>query len=368
MIKIALIHNQPSPYRLPFFEEISKSHDLEVLFFQDPESKGRNWENKVAKKYTFKHRYFNSITINLFGKTIFFTPELYKKLLIEDFNIIIASDDFPSIFTLFFSFMIAKVKRSKYGIWTALYPNQHIISGKNILNIIYKLVLHSYRLFIYPFSDFILCYTKNATSLIRSINANTFQLVQAYPRELVQHTSVCRNIHNPNKNILYVGRLIRRKNIGFLIESFMKTSSKNWNLILIGDGPDKKRLQQLARDDNRIYFTGFLSGYKKYQYFQNAAVLVLVSDKDSWGLVVNEAMMFGLPVILSENVEAKEMVNGNGFVIRQNSEKQLIEAFHQILDFPENQRKMGNRSLNIIAKYTLREMVATFNEVISHVQ
>jgi len=367
MRKVIIIHNQPSPYRLPFFEEISKFHNLEVLFFQDPEAAGRKWARNVPEKYTFKHQYLKSFNMNFLGKQIIFTPGLYKKLLFEDYSVIIGTDDFPSIFTLLFSFVISKLKRKKYGIWTAMYPKQHVISKKKLINSIYKKVLQLYRPPLFYFSDFILCYTQNAVIEIGSINKNVFQLVQAYPEELIQHSGFNRFQNKKVKNILYVGALESRKNVDFLINSFRKTAFKNWHLILLGDGPHRKTLEQLAKDDNRIFFMGYQTGYEKYQFFQDADVLVLVSDKDSWGLVVNEAMMFGLPVIISENVEAKEMVNGNGIVIHHNSEKQLIQAFHQILDCPEKQKTMGNKSLKIIENYSIGEMVTVFNKAISGV-
>jgi len=105
--------------------------------------------------------------------------------------------------------------------------------------------------------------------------------------------------------ILYVGRLLRIKNVELLIDAFKRLSDtryQGWILTIVGTGPNSESLKERAMDDDRIRFVGSVEYLRLGEYFQASDVLVLVSKVEPWGLVVNEALGFGLFVIASESV------------------------------------------------------------------
>ncbi len=103
---------------------------------------------------------------------------------------------------------------------------------------------------------------------------------------------------------LYVGRLTPIKNVAEAIEAFLDIRHPGWSLSIVGSGPQADALQRLARDDSRVTFLGSLSYTDLGAVFANSDVLVLPSRGEPWGLVVNEALGYGLRVIASDQVGA----------------------------------------------------------------
>jgi glycosyltransferase involved in cell wall biosynthesis len=118
--------------------------------------------------------------------------------------------------------------------------------------------------------------------------------------DLLQRQSDPDRIH-----ILYVGRLVPYKHVEDAISAFKMLTNdtqQNWVLTIVGDGPERNNLELISRGDSRIVFTGSIPYSKLGSVFMDADVLVIPSDGEAWGLVVNEALGFGLYVIASDLV------------------------------------------------------------------
>ena len=100
------------------------------------------------------------------------------------------------------------------------------------------------------------------------------------------------------RNFLYVGQLIAVKNIGFIIDYFNKHSE--YNLTIIGDGTLREELENKAAEN--IFFMGAINNTDLFQYYRKVDVFVLPSKSETWGLVVEEALNNGTPVIVSNRV------------------------------------------------------------------
>lgn len=104
---------------------------------------------------------------------------------------------------------------------------------------------------------------------------------------------------------LYVGRLSPEKNLPLLLQVFAHLPQ--FSLTLIGDGPQQTQLQKMATANVR--FAGYVLNEALAQWYQEHDVLILPSLKEPWGLVVEEALHYGLPVIVSNRVGcAKDIV------------------------------------------------------------
>ncbi len=102
------------------------------------------------------------------------------------------------------------------------------------------------------------------------------------------------------KTILNLGRLIPEKGQELLIKSFAKVRQllPDTNLVLIGDGEEKKKLQELVKNldlENNVFFLGFQKN--PYKFMKHASIFVLTSRYEGFGLALVEAMTCGLPVI-----------------------------------------------------------------------
>jgi glycosyltransferase involved in cell wall biosynthesis len=139
-------------------------------------------------------------------------------------------------------------------------------------------------------------------------------------------------------SFLYVGRLAPEKNLRFLVEAF--NESPGLTLTLVGSGPDARELRQMALGN--IAFREHVPNQEIGAVYLDHDVFVLPSLSEPWGLVVEEALHYGLPVLLSRAVGchtelvAEEM---SGLVFDPYDKKSLISALNRISQ-PELFRRM----------------------------
>ncbi len=125
---------------------------------------------------------------------------------------------------------------------------------------------------------------------------------------------------------LFVGRLEEVKNVELLITAFgqLKKANPNISLLIVGDGSLRQSLErQVEENDIRdVFFKGYVVFPEIVKYYKASDVFVLPSTYEPWGLVVNEAMTLGLPVIVSSDVGCrKDLVEDgiNGFIFESNN-------------------------------------------------
>ncbi|QDK79605.1 glycosyltransferase family 4 protein [Spirosoma sp. KCTC 42546] len=165
----------------------------------------------------------------------------------------------------------------------------------------------------------------------------------------------------PN-NFVFVGRLIEAKNLPMLLTSFAEASKESangakWGVILLGDGVEQANLTQLIHTLGLTEQVIHLPGrpwFKVPELLALSNVLVLPSRSEPWGLVVNEAMACGLPVIVSDRCGcAIDLVrNGqNGFVFDPDQPAQLTHQLVLFMDNSVDTEQMGKAAKQLIAPY-----------------
>jgi len=169
---------------------------------------------------------------------------------------------------------------------------------------------------------------------------------------------------------LFVGRIIKRKRVQMLISAFceMYQYRNDIELIIVGDGPYYKSLKDSVNNISDIKFTGHLSGTELYNTYVNSDIFVLPAIQEPWGLVINEAMAFGLPVITTSDVGAAfDLVhnNENGYIIDTIDE--LVNAMKFLVENQIEIKRMGVNSKKIISEWTMENQVnCTINAWSTH--
>ena len=132
------------------------------------------------------------------------------------------------------------------------------------------------------------------------------------------------------QRFIYVGRLAEVKNLRFLIGVFNQLP--NLTLDIIGFGPLEDELKSMAASN--IIFHGAVDNTTLPSRYGEADVFILASRSETWGIVVEEALNNGLPVIVSDKVGcAEELVNeSNGLIFKSDDEDSLKEAIKKISD------------------------------------
>lgn len=139
--------------------------------------------------------------------------------------------------------------------------------------------------------------------------------------------------NNTSLNYLYIGRLSPEKNISALIEVFRQ---RRENLTIVGSGPDEKLLKEMA--GSNIKFLGYVDNKKLEKIYQAADVFILPSKSEPWGLVIDEALSFGLPIIVSNKVGCIDDLacHGNGLIFDVDNQQSLINCMDKMLECHQN--------------------------------
>lgn len=143
--------------------------------------------------------------------------------------------------------------------------------------------------------------------------------------------------------LLFAGRFIALKGLDILFRAFAAVPSKNAQLRLLGDGPEKQQLEGLARDlgiQNRVAWLAKRDSAGVRLEMEKSDLILLPSRKDGWGAVVNESLMAGTPVICSTACGAAELVRQPwlGTVFRSGRVDELAKALkHWIVLGPRSQ-------------------------------
>ena len=157
---------------------------------------------------------------------------------------------------------------------------------------------------------------------------------------------------------LYVGRLEPAKDIAGLLDAFAQVSERSGyvHLCVVGDGALRSLVDRAASSAQRVHFLGRLSGEALWNSYAAADVLVLPSLFEPWGLVVNEAMAAGLPVIASDAVGCVDdlVIDGQtGIVIDAGSRQGLASAMTRLAENPAVRASMGGAARRRIAGWTI---------------
>lgn len=157
--------------------------------------------------------------------------------------------------------------------------------------------------------------------------------------------------------LLYVGRLSKEKLLFTLLDAYNQVNCQNKKLFLVGDGPLRSRLEKYAKKLNlkEIYFMGFQPREKVFKFYTIADVFILPSGDETWGIVVNEAMCFGLPIITSNRVgSAVDLVKDgyNGFIFPAGDVGKLTDCIEKLIRLSTKERLLfGQRSIDIIIEW-----------------
>jgi len=163
--------------------------------------------------------------------------------------------------------------------------------------------------------------------------------------------------------ILFSGRLIREKSLFDLIDAFQLLKDPKKKLVIVGDGEMRQELEEYAADrcPNSVQFFGFQNRQEIMKFHAMSDALVLPSRQETWGIVVNEAMCFRLPVIVSHQVGASEdMVRDgdNGFVFPHGDIKALSSNLQTLSNLgKEGRAAMGESSLRSVTEWTNRDLL-----------
>jgi glycosyltransferase involved in cell wall biosynthesis len=155
-------------------------------------------------------------------------------------------------------------------------------------------------------------------------------------------------------NMIFVGQHIHRKGLDILLESLSYINNPNWILQIIGDGPLKNKLQKLAcklRISQNLRFSPSMGNSEAMNLVETSDLLILPSRFDGWGVVINEALLRGVPVVCSDRCGGQDLLQeswrGETFI------SESVDDLRRIL-----QRRIENGSPSLNERLRIRKWAA----------
>lgn len=137
------------------------------------------------------------------------------------------------------------------------------------------------------------------------------------------------------KLILFTGRLVRVKGLDLLLNAFAKLRNEGYKLVIVGEGEEKTVLQQMVLDlgiTDKVLFAGYYNGPELYAWYDLASFFILPSRYEPFGAVVNEALVYGCPAVVSKYIGAIDFVDEtNGMVFDPLDEMEFVTVLQDAM-------------------------------------
>jgi glycosyltransferase involved in cell wall biosynthesis len=369
MKKILIIHNIISPIRVYLFNELNRFYadkgiSFKVLFLSETD-KNRDW--KREKNMNFDFEILDNFAIRIHGKDLntFFINKNVLSTLDKEWPDVIISDGWDNFASYVANYWCRKHGK-KYILW----------SGSTAFEKSWRRTLFSPLVnYLIKRTEYFLAYGTRAKEYLISIGAKAESIQILYNAIDVNYFSENsekfdatdkNNLKEKlgietSKTILFSGRLIRMKGIFEMIEGFEKyyKHDSDVSLLLMGSGPDENKLKKIIASKNikNVIFTKFIQYAELYKYYSISDLLLFPTRQDIWGLVINEAMACGLPIITTNVAGAgADLVEEgkNGYIIKPDCAKDITEAIGKVF---ENNLHHANNSKELIQKTKLTNIL-----------
>lgn len=353
MKKILYISNIEAPYRVEFFNELSKYCELTVLYERKESSNRSNiWKNKKEKKYSeiylngIKIRYESAIDFKIF-KYIF--DNKYDNIIFGCYNSVL---QMISILTM-------RLFKRNYCLNL---DGEIFINDNKIKDKLKKVILRGAN-------KYLVAGEKSAESLQKIIKTNSiypYYFTSLSKQELIKNSEKAK-FNNREEHILIIGQYFEYKGLDIILE--IAQMEKQLHFKIIGTGNRTEELLNKVHDLNikNIEVISFLEKTKLAEEYLKCKLLVLPSKQECWGLVINEAASYGTPIVSTYGSGAAiEFLEDEYpfFLAKPNDIYDLDEKINNFLKF-KNLSLFEEYLLNKSKKYTIENMVEMYRKALN---
>lgn len=177
-------------------------------------------------------------------------------------------------------------------------------------------------------------------------------------------------ISNDQTVFLFAAKFINRKRPLDIIQTAKLINRQDLHVIMVGDGPLLPKCRELIGRNglNNIHLLGFKNQSELPLYYAAADVLILPSEFETWGLVINEAMACGLPCIVSDGCSAAAdmIIEGEtGYIYPVGDINRLATLMAKIAENKKKLKEMSSHAANYITNFDMQHVVSALKEAIS---
>lgn len=362
-MKIAFVTNSRAPYRTLQFNKFSEIPDTRfTIFYINKNVNGRAWRTEECK---FEEK---TISSNKLVKTL--------KDIVNQYDLIMIGGYDKKEYILLS--LMCKLRNKKYIL---------LFDGINPKRINSKEKLHKYIVKKFVISNSVFIFGNGMVSKMyftqqfkypddRIVNQYLTVDIESISRLSDKKEEIKTMLQNKyvipqNMNVvMYSGRLVKRKRIENIINALSLLKNKDdYYLLIVGDGEERENLFHLAKEKNiNLIITGFIKEQEElFKFYYLADMFILPSENEPWGLVVNEAMAAGLPLIVSDECGSyMDLVKDdyNGFIVNCNDTKELSKKIEAIIK--EDYNEFGRNSKKIIKDWTFENSKLSLQTIINY--
>ncbi|MBP5647973.1 glycosyltransferase [Candidatus Saccharibacteria bacterium] len=175
---------------------------------------------------------------------------------------------------------------------------------------------------------------------------------------------------DPKKlTVLYVGRVDPEKKVGLVIEAFSRLKIPNIQMVVVGDGVDRLRLEKKYKERNDILFLGRVLAPDLYELYKIGDVFATASEIETQGIVLIEAAASGLPLIAVDKGAVAEVCldEENGYLCEPGSVSEIAAAMKKILSDNKLREKFKKKSLKIAKEHDFETTLDKFINIYKRV-
>jgi 1,2-diacylglycerol 3-alpha-glucosyltransferase len=361
-VRLALLTELISPYRIPVFNALArmKGIELHVIFLAETDPTQRHWL-VYKEEIEFSYEVLPAWRRRWGGRHVLLNRGMSPAL--ERFrpdSILCGGYNYPAYWQ---ALSWAKLHRTRFAAWieSTSRDQRH---PSVLAEFIKRRFIRNCNSFAVPGKssfEYVRSMGVPAERIHRAPNAVDNQRFANLARSARERKAQCRTeLGLPPRYLVYAGRVTREKGVFQLLEAYTRLEPglrSEVGLVLVGEETARNELMKNAGkiDPGTVVFRGFVQRDQLAAFYALAEALVFPTLSDTWGLVVNEAMACGLPIIASDvaGCVADLVHQGeNGYVVPSADVEKLAKAMTALARDPQLASRMGQRSATLIEGFS----------------
>lgn len=317
-MKVVLVTNIPPPYRIPVFNKVSEIYgDNFIVIFSARIEPNRQWDLEGIK---FRHIFLKENYFKRKGMVIHNNPDVFN--IIRKFNpdVLIGAGYNP---TSIYSWAYCMLSNTAYVTFT----DGTDVSEKN-LGALHRFV----RKLIFKTSKAYIGASRGSIKLYRNYGVKNEDIFRSHLCINNDYFLELAGNHDRPYDVMFSGQIIERKIPEFFVEIVKKLMDlrNKISVLVIGNGPLRELfLTSLKNTGADLTYPGFINQRDLPNYYSKAKILLFTTINDPWGIVANEALASGTPVITTpySGVSNDLVIDGhNGYILQVDADVWALQV------------------------------------------
>ena len=358
--RVTILTEIIAPYRIPVFNALARRSeiDLHVIFLARTDLSLREW-HVYEDEIHFSYEVLPSLRKRIGRQNFIFNSHVKHSLARSRPHAVVCGG--YNYLAFWQALHWARRHKVQFLLWSESTANDYR-EQHGIVEVLKKSFLRRCDAFVVPGKSalhYLEMFGVSRHKIFIARNAVDTELFAVFAGHARNHAVQLRNqLALPERYFLYVGRLVQEKGVLDLLAAYAELPEElreQVGLVIAGDGPLRSDLEAAAREiyPGNIHFAGFVHREQLPIYYGLAECLVMPTHTDPWGLVVNEAMACGLPVICTSVAGcALDLVRENGKLTQPGNILQLNDAMTAMACDPDLRLDMAEKSTELIREYS----------------